>query len=149
MQQSRVHLGPTIDAAGRMPKTPQTIAENALSIGLNVTIIGAIHYDGHVDIRGTVQGEVRCTSLNVAKYGTVMGTIVADEVTVSGGVKGSIYANRLVLETKCDVEGEIYHRELSLEDGCYFDGKSRPHKQPLELAEPSRIVPPALPKVAA
>ena len=145
MQQSRAHLGTSTDVSGKMPG----ITESALSIGSKVTIVGAIHYDGQIDIEGTVHGDVRCTSLNVSRYGTVLGTIVADEVTVSGGVNGSIYANRLVLKTKCDVEGEIYHRELSLEDGCYFDGKSRPHKQPLELAEPNQASPPALPRVAA
>ena len=141
MQQSRVRLGRAIEAIG-----PN---DAALTIGSKVTITGAVHFDGQIDIEGTVHGEVRCSSLNVSKYGTVMGMIVADQVTVSGGVNGSIYANRLVLKTKCDVEGEIYHRELSLEDGCYFDGKSRPHKQPLDLAEASPDAPAALPKVAA
>ena len=145
MQQSRVNLGTTKDMGGKLPKA----SDGALTIGSKVTIIGAIHFDGPVEIAGTVQGEVRCASVNVSKYGTVMGMIVADEVTVSGGFNGSIYANKLVLKTKCDVEGEIYHRQLSLEDGCYFDGKSRPHKQPLDLVEPADGIAPTPSHVAA
>ncbi len=141
MQQSRVRIGTADDAAAS--------ADRALCISSKVTIIGNVHFDGPIDIEGTVHGEVRCASVNVSRYGTVMGLIVADQVTVSGGVNGSIYANRLVLKTKCDVEGEIYHRELSLEDGSYFDGKSRPHNQPLDLAQPAEDITPALPKVAA
>ncbi len=141
MQQSRERIGMADQAA--------ETTDDALSISSKVTIIGNVHFDGQIDIQGTVQGEVRCASVHVSKYGTVMGMIVADQVTVSGGVNGSIYANKLVLKTNCDVEGGIYHRELSLEDGSYFDGKSRPHKQPLDLAEASPDAPAALPKVAA
>jgi cytoskeletal protein CcmA (bactofilin family) len=81
---------------------------------------------------------VRCASLNISKYGTVAGTIVARDVTVSGGVSGSIFAERLVLKPACDVEGEICYRELALEDGSYFEGKSKPHQRPLDMAEPKR-----------
>jgi cytoskeletal protein CcmA (bactofilin family) len=82
MQHSRVRIGTTDDAAAA--------ADGALSISSKVTIIGNVHFDGPIDIEGTVHGEVRCASVNVARYGTVMGLIVADEVTVSGGVNGSI-----------------------------------------------------------
>ena len=109
--------------------------KSTLSIGSDVTIVGSIQFDGPIEIEGTVQGDIRCAAVSVSRYGTVMGTIVADDVTVEGGVNGSIYANKLVLKPDCDVEGEIYHRELSLEQGSYFDGKSRPHKDPLSLAE--------------
>lgn len=141
MQQARIRLGKA-DAAAETPN-------GALSIGSKVTIIGSVEFDGQIEIAGTVQGEIRCASVNVARYGTVTGLIIADEVTISGGVNGSIYANKLVLKDKCDVEGEIYHRELSLEDGSYFDGKSRPHKEPLDLAEAGKPPAPALPKFAA
>lgn len=70
----------------------------------------------------------------VAKTGTVEGTIVASTVTVAGGVNGLIFADKLVLKTDCEVEGEIYHREFVLEQGSNFEGKSRPHEKPLELA---------------
>jgi cytoskeletal protein CcmA (bactofilin family) len=106
--------------------------------------VGAVHFDGPIEIEGTVEGEIHCSSIEVARYGTVMGKIVADQVTVSGGVSGSIFANRLVLKPDCDVEGEIYHRELSLEQGSYFDGKSRPHKDPLSLAETPPVEEPEL-----
>jgi cytoskeletal protein CcmA (bactofilin family) len=126
------------DVSARRGKAREPAATPArpLSISSDVRIVGAVHFDGPVEIEGTIEGEVHCASVKVARYGTVMGKIVADEVTVSGGVSGSIYANRLVLKPDCDVEGEIYHRELSLEQGSYFDGKSRPHKDPLSLANP-------------
>lgn len=109
-------------------------ASASLSINAKVTITGNIDFDGPVAIDGTVHGEIKGSNVTVSRYGTVTGRIVADHVTVEGGVSGEIYANKLVLKPSCDVEGEIYHRELSLEHGSYFDGKSRPHQEPLELA---------------
>lgn len=111
-------------------------ASSSLSINSKVTIVGSVEFDGEVNVDGFVQGDVRCASLNISKHGTVSGTIVARDVTVSGGVSGSIFAERLVLKPQCDVEGEICYRELALEDGSYFEGKSRPSQRPLEAAPP-------------
>jgi cytoskeletal protein CcmA (bactofilin family) len=129
MQQSSRNLRTRLDLADTVSPP--------LSIGSKVTIVGNIECDGPIAIEGTVHGEVRGALVTISRYGTVTGRIIADHVTVEGGVSGEIYANKLILKPSCDVEGEIYHRELSLEDGSYFDGKSRPHKAPLELAKSS------------
>lgn len=114
---------------------PAAAVSNApLAIGPQVTIVGNVEFDGAIEIDGFVNGEVRSASVNITRGGTVTGLIVARQVTVSGGVSGSIFAEQLVLKPDCDVEGEICYRELALEDGSYFEGKSRPHKSPLELA---------------
>lgn len=105
-----------------------------LAINSRVKIVGTVEFDGPVQIDGTVEGDVKCASVLIAKSGSVEGTIVASTVTVSGGVNGAIYADKLVLKSDCDVEGEIYHREFVLEQGSNFEGKSRPHENPLELA---------------
>lgn len=121
--------------ARRGPVSP-AVDNSAVFLAINskVTIVGSVQFDGPIQIDGTVHGEVRCSSVLIAKSGSVEGTIVASAVTVAGGVNGAIYADKLVLKSDCDVEGEIYHREFVLEQGCNFEGKSRPHKEPLVLA---------------
>lgn len=105
-----------------------------LSINSKVTIVGSVQFDGPIQIDGIIRGDVNCASVMVAKCGSVEGTIVASTVTVAGGVNGAIYADKLVLKDACEVEGEIYHREFVLEQGSNFEGRSRPHDHPLELA---------------
>jgi cytoskeletal protein CcmA (bactofilin family) len=56
---------------------------------------------------------------------------VAQEVTVSGTVKGSIRAIRVRLQGGT-VEGEIIHRTLSIEDSSIFDGMSRRVENPID-----------------
>jgi cytoskeletal protein CcmA (bactofilin family) len=109
-------------------------AKGGLVINRGVTIVGALSLEGHVLIEGAVDGEVRCTGLQIAERGEVEGLIVADRVVVLGEFSGAIYARELVLGAGCAVEGQIFHHKLVLEEGCYFEGQSRRHGDPLKIA---------------
>jgi cytoskeletal protein CcmA (bactofilin family) len=109
-------------------------AKGALVINRGVTIIGALSLDGPVLIEGSIDGEVRCSRLQITERGEVEGLIVADSVVVLGEFSGAIYARELILGAGCNVEGQIYHHKLVLEEGCYFEGQSRRHGDPLKIA---------------
>jgi cytoskeletal protein CcmA (bactofilin family) len=109
-------------------------APGSLVISRGVTIVGSLFYDGQIQLEGTIDGEVRCSVLQITERGAVEGLIVAQSVDVLGEANGSIYADKLILRAACAVEGDIYHNNLVLEDGCYFEGKSRRHANPIGLA---------------
>jgi cytoskeletal protein CcmA (bactofilin family) len=115
-----------------------------LVISRGVTIVGSLFYDGQIQVEGTIDGEVRCSALQITELGAVEGLIVAESVDVRGEANGSIYAEKLILRTACAVEGEVYHHYLVLEDGCLFEGKSRRHANLVELAPESSCGPPEL-----
>jgi cytoskeletal protein CcmA (bactofilin family) len=115
-----------------------------LMISRGVTIVGSLFYDGQIQVEGTIDGEVRCSALQISELGAVEGLIVAESVDVHGEANGSIYAKKLVLRTASAVQGEVYHHNLVLEDGCLFEGKSRRHANPVELAPESSFRPPEL-----
>ena len=119
-------------------------APGLLVINRGVTIVGSLYYDGQIQVEGTIDGEVRCSALQITERGAVEGLIVAESVDVRGEANGSIYADKLVLRTACAVEGEVYHHNLVLEDGCLFEGKSRRHTNPMELAPESTLCLPEL-----
>lgn len=106
----------------------------ALTIPHKASIEGALEFPGPLIIEGTVLGDVRCTSLVISERGIVDGMVVADAVTVMGEVSGEIFANHLTLKKAASVAANIFHKHLLLEDGCYFEGKSRRHANPLQLA---------------
>jgi cytoskeletal protein CcmA (bactofilin family) len=115
-------------------------AKSSLVINRGVTIIGALTLDGPLTIEGTIDGEVRCSNLQITERGEVGGLIVADKVVVLGEFSGAIYARELILRAGCNVEGQIYHHKLVLEEGCYFEGQSRRHGDPLKIApEPLEV----------
>jgi cytoskeletal protein CcmA (bactofilin family) len=106
-----------------------------LSIPRNATVEGGIDFPGPVVVEGAVLGDVRCMSLVVSEGGVIDGTIKADTVTIMGEVSGEIFAENLTLKTACSVAADIFHKRLSLEDGSFFEGKSRRHANPLQLAQ--------------
>jgi cytoskeletal protein CcmA (bactofilin family) len=80
-----------------------------LMISRGVTIVGSLFYDGQIQVEGTIDGEVRCSALQITELGAVEGLIVAESVDVRGEANGSIYAEKLVLRTACAVQGEVYN----------------------------------------
>lgn len=101
------------------------VGGDALVLSRHVVIKGSITFNGEIRLAGTVEGDIRCKTLQIAERGLVEGNIVAHKVIVFGDVVGTIQAGELVLKTACHVQGEIYHKKLTLEDGCWFEGQSR------------------------
>ena len=109
-------------------------AKGALVINRGVTIIGALSLEGQVLIEGTIDGEVRCSNLQITERGEVEGLIVADRVVVLGEFSGAIYARELVLGRRLQRRGPDLPSQAVLEEGCYFEGQSRRHGDPLKIA---------------
>ena len=65
-------------------------ARPPLVINRGVTIVGSLFYDGQIQVEGTIDGEVRCSALQITERGAVEGLIVAESVDVRGEANGSI-----------------------------------------------------------
>ncbi len=96
-----------------------------------LSIVGNLKTEGEIVAEGQILGDVRCIHLVVGVDAGITGNIVADEVIVRGKVKGSIRANRVVLEATAVVDADIFHRSLLVKRGACFDGSSRRRDQPL------------------
>jgi cytoskeletal protein CcmA (bactofilin family) len=89
-------------------------------------IIGNIVCDGPWEIVCSIEGELRGTELTIAAGASVVGRIVARELTVRGRVSGTIRAVNVKLRGSASVDGEIFHQSLLVEEDADFDGASRP-----------------------
>lgn len=99
-------------------------------IAKDFNILGNVISDGVVDFDGTINGNVRCHSLNVRKNATVTGEVVAEDVFVYGKVKGIIRAKNVYLYASCHIEGIVMHETIAIEDGAYIDGKCKRTDKP-------------------
>ena len=97
-----------------------------------LTITGTLESEGDVRVEGTIKGDIRCAHLVVGRDATVNGDIVAEEAVVRGKVRGSIRANRVILQDSACVESDIYHKTLSIDEGACFDGQSCHRQQPFQ-----------------
>ena len=97
----------------------------ACSLRAEAPIIGNIVCDGPWEILCSIEGELRGTELTIAAGATVVGRVVARDVTVRGRVTGTIRAVNVKLRGTAAVEGEIFHQTLLVEEDAAFDGASR------------------------
>ena len=81
--------------------------------------------------------QVRLAVLLISDGAQVEGSIIAQDVTVCGRVKGTIRAVRVKLQNGGAVEGDIFHRSLSIDENSQFEGSSRRVENPTEI--PSSI----------
>ena len=98
----------------------------ACSLRAEAPIIGNIECDGPWEIRCSINGDLRGTELTIAAGATVVGSVVARDVTVRGRVTGTIRAVNVKLRGAAAVDGDIFHQTLLVEEDADFDGASRP-----------------------
>jgi cytoskeletal protein CcmA (bactofilin family) len=77
-----------------------------------------------VEVNGRIEGELRCTSLVIARGAHVSGSVTAERIIVDGKVEGPIHGGDVVLKSQAHVVGDIHHRTLAIERGAFFDGCS-------------------------
>ena len=111
---------PLVPDRSGAPAKPRVCALRA-----EAPIIGNIVCDGPWEILCSIEGELRGTELTIAAGATIVGSVVARDVTVRGRVTGTIRAVNVKLRGAAAVDGEIFHQTLLVEEDASFDGRSR------------------------
>ncbi len=92
-------------------------------IGEEISIKGTIHGRGNLVIQGSIQGNIDLDQhhLTIGPNGNVEAEVTAENVTISGKLKGNINAKGKVEITKsADFTGEIKAKRISVEDGAFL-----------------------------
>ena len=100
-------------------------------IGSGMSIVGNVECKGPAQVFGRIEGELRASELVIGEGAQIQGSVIAEEVTVSGTVKGTIRAVRVILQGG-NVEGDIFNRTLSIDENSVFEGASRRDENPVE-----------------
>jgi cytoskeletal protein CcmA (bactofilin family) len=124
-------------ASGFQPPVPPRPAvqasEEKTIIGQHISIEGQIRGDEHLVIEGSMKGNVQMEKHNftVGANGRVDGEVRAQNVSISGQLKGTINAAGKVEVTKeADFYGDIKAKSISVEDGAYFKGSIELSREP-------------------
>lgn len=130
------------------------LAEIETVIGANAYFRGDIQSDGSARIEGVFEGTIDVTgNLIVGEGAKVVANIKANNISVSGAVKGDISGNKVEILDKGRVWGNLKVSSLLLNEGAYLRGQTtmtgdleppmiEPPKRSTEDKEPSpgRIV---------
>jgi cytoskeletal protein CcmA (bactofilin family) len=106
------------------------MSESVIADDLHIK--GELTTKGDVELKGTVEGEIKCRTLMVSEEARIDGAASAEKVVVRGTVEGSIAGNRVTLTSSAKVKGELICKALSIDEEAYFDGRSQRVDDPLK-----------------
>jgi cytoskeletal protein CcmA (bactofilin family) len=94
-------------------------------LGPTDTFEGKLTYDGHLQIGGRCEGELRISgNVDVAAGATVKALIEAASVSVKGNLEGLVTAReKLTLGRNARLSGDVSARRLQIDDGATFNGR--------------------------
>lgn len=112
--------------------TRQATARKALEIetviGPNTHFRGNIQSDGGARIEGVFEGTIDVTgNLIIGEGAKVIADISAHNISISGGIKGDIDANKVEILENGRVWGNLTVNSLLLNEGAYLRGQTTMH----------------------
>ena len=108
-------------------------------IGPNAHIRGDIQSDGGVRIDGILEGNIDITgNLVIGEGAKLIAEVKANNISISGAVKGNINGNRVEILETGRVWGDLTINSLLLNEGAYLRGQTTMHGD----IEPPLIEPP-------
>jgi len=108
-------------------------------IGPNAHFRGDVQADGGVRIEGIFEGNIDITgNLVIGEGAKLIAEINANNISVSGAVKGNITGNRVEILETGRVWGDLTINSLLLNEGAYLRGQTTMHGD----VEPPLIEPP-------
>ncbi|HHS97305.1 MAG TPA: polymer-forming cytoskeletal protein [Chloroflexi bacterium] len=108
-------------------------------IGPNAHFRGELVSEGGVRIDGIFEGTVNTTgNLVIGETAKVIADIVANNISISGAVKGNISGNRVEILETGRVWGDLTVSSLLLNEGAYLRGQTMMHAD----IEPPQLEPP-------
>jgi len=100
-------------------------------ISADVVMQGNISSAGEIQFDGTLEGDLKASSLIIGDKAIIKGEVICETVTVRGRVEGGIRAKSVALAASSNIQGDILHSSLSVETGAHFEGNCRHSDDPL------------------
>ena len=94
-------------------------------ISADLKIVGDLHCAGDVQIKGTIEGDIRSRTVTIGEGAEVNGSIYGQAVHVSGLVKGQIEAPTVTVARSGKIVGDVVHESLAVEAGAHLEGQCR------------------------
>ena len=105
---------------------PVSILET--TIGPNTHFRGDIQADGGIRIEGIFEGNIDITgNLVIGEGAKVVAEIKANNISISGAIKGNIAGNRVEILETGRMWGDLTINSLLLNEGAYLRGQTTMH----------------------
>lgn len=92
-------------------------------IDKNMTLTGAVLFEGKARIDGTITGNIDGEHLILSETGKVVGDITVDSFNCYGTLEGNIKATMLIARKSCSIQGKLEAGNLTVEPGACIQGE--------------------------
>lgn len=97
-------------------------------IGPNAHFQGNVQSDGGLRVDGIFEGSIDVTgNLVIGEAAKIIADVKANNISISGAVKGNIEGNRVEILKTGRVWGDLTIKSLLLEEGAYLRGQTTMH----------------------
>ncbi len=137
-------IGRRKDRSAPAAPTAATPAALETTLGPNTFFQGHIQSDGGVRIQGVFEGTVDIMgNLIIADGAKVIAEIKANNISISGAIKGNIDANVVQILRTGRMWGNLTINSLTIEEGAYLRGQTTMHSdiEPPMIEAPKRKTP--------
>ena len=107
------------------PSVERSTQQQQTVIGPGIHVIGNIRGQSNMELKGTIEGNVKLDGLLVVGAGgRLEGDVSADAVVVEGEILGNIDArDKVELCSNCKMKGDLRANSLSIKEGALFEGR--------------------------
>jgi len=123
----------------KVPTPPSPTSKIETVVGPNAYFRGDIQADGGIRVDGIFEGSIDITgNLVIGEGAKIIADIQANNISISGAIKGNISGNRVEILETGRVWGDLTVNSLLLNEGAYLRGQTTMHAD----IEPPLIEPP-------
>ena len=108
--------------ARRMSKSDSEAIPVPSIISVNTKVVGNVTSKGIIHIDGKVEGDVTCEELIIGVKGSVIGSVVSNNLQIYGLLQGKAKVDSLFIAKTAKVIGDATHNSIAIEPGAYIDG---------------------------
>jgi len=109
----------------KMVATQLRPAATSSVLGHDLRFTGNLSGEGDIRVVGTLEGDIRVKTVQVAEGARVDGMIVGEKVRIDGHVHGGVTAAEVHLGATGRLNGDVSSDRFSLEPGSSFEGRSQ------------------------
>jgi len=120
-----INLGTARDDSARQAARGASLAVGEVYTVINgdLTVIGDLAGNGHVEVKGTVKGTINCRSIEIMPTGVIEGAVIAESAIIHGSVVGPVRANTVTAGGTARIVGSVFHNVLTIEPGAKLEGR--------------------------
>lgn len=120
---SKKPANPTRPAATSSSMAGSNSSSTFSVIGSDVKIKGDVEASADLHVDGSIEGDIKCSSLVQGETSQITGGVVAETARLAGKVDGSIRARELVVLRSAQIHGDVQYEALTIEQGAQVDGR--------------------------